>query len=101
MTSSNSYEVIIIGGGPVGIALGIELGLNKIKTLILEKHAKPLKMPRAQSLSARTMEFFLRWDIDKTLEKSCLLPPGLPQTGIWCSTLCGETYFESFGVIIN
>ena len=93
--SDSNYEVIIIGGGPVGIALGIELGLNNVKTLILEKHAHPLKIPRAQSLSARTMEFFLRWGADKELEKNRLLPSTLPQTGIWCSNLCGDTYFES------
>ncbi|KTD43669.1 FAD-dependent monooxygenase [Legionella quateirensis] len=94
MINSN-YEVIIVGGGPVGIALAIELGLNQVKTLVLEKYAKPLKMPRAQSLSARTMEFFIRWGADMALEESLLLPKDLPQTGIWCSTLCGETYFET------
>lgn len=95
MINSNQYEVIIIGGGPVGITLGIELGLNQVKTLILEKHAQPLRMPRAQSLSARTMELFLRWGADTLLEDNLLLPAHLPQTGIWCSTLCGESYFET------
>lgn len=90
-----SYEVIIAGGGPVGLALAIELGLNGIETLVLEKHEQPLKVPRAQSLSARSMEFFLRWGVDKALMDNLLLPVTLPQTGIWCTSLCGETFFET------
>lgn len=53
------YDVIVIGGGPVGIALSIELGLQDVNTLVIEKHDQPLHTIRAQSLSARTMEFFL------------------------------------------
>jgi 4-hydroxyisophthalate hydroxylase len=90
-----NFDVIILGGGPVGIALAIELGLNHVRTLVLEKHVHPLKMPRAQSLSARTMEFFLRWGIDNTLYDSLLLPQSFPQTGIWCSSLVGESYLET------
>ncbi|MBS0350258.1 MAG: FAD-dependent monooxygenase [Proteobacteria bacterium] len=90
----NTYEVIIIGGGPVGVALGIELGLQNIKTLILEKYNQPLHSTRAQSLSARTMEFMLRWKIDKELEKNILLPLNYPQHGLWCSHLNGETYYS-------
>ena len=89
------YDVIIIGGGPVGVALAIELGLQNIRTLIIEKHTNPHRSTRAQSLSARTMEFFLRWGIDKQLENKVLLPPDFPAVGIWCSKLNGETYLAA------
>jgi 2-polyprenyl-6-methoxyphenol hydroxylase-like FAD-dependent oxidoreductase len=87
------YDVVIIGAGPVGVALAIELGLQGINTLILEKYDQPLHTPRAQSLSARTMEFFMRWGIDTELEKRILLPKSFQESGIWCSTLNGVTYF--------
>lgn len=90
-----TYDVIIVGGGPTGVALGIELGLNNIKTLILEKHASPLLSPRAQSLNARSMEFFRRWKLAETLKAKQLLPPDFPIRGVWCSNLNGKTYAVS------
>lgn len=94
LARSSSFQVIIIGGGPVGIALAIELGMQGIRTAVFEKHEVPLKTPRAQSLSARSMEFFMRWGADKLLEESMLLPADLPQLGVWCNSLCGDVFFS-------
>ncbi len=60
---TKQYQVIIVGGGPVGTALAIELGMQNIETLVLEKYSEPLLSPRAQSLNTRTMELMQRWQI--------------------------------------
>ena len=37
----SSYQVIIVGGGPVGVGLAVELGLRGITSIVVERHAKP------------------------------------------------------------
>lgn len=86
------FDVIIVGGGPVGVALGIEFGLNNIKTLILEKYETPLLSPRAQSLNERSMELFMRWGLVEKMRKHVLFPKDFPMRGVWCSQLNGVTY---------
>lgn len=86
------YDIIIIGGGPVGAALGIELGMLNIKTAIIEKHSAPQMLPKAQLLNPRSMEFFRRWGINQTLINKRLLPLDYPLCSTWCSGLAGKVY---------
>lgn len=86
------YDVIVVGGGPTGIALGIELGFNNINTLILEKYSTPLISPRAQFINARSMEFCIRWNLDDRLKEKEICTDEFPNRMIWCSKLDGETY---------
>lgn len=86
------YEVIIVGGGPVGVALAIELGMLGVSVVVLEKHDEPLLLPRAQLLNPRSMEFLRRWGVNQQLLNKRLMSPDHALKVIWCSGLAGEMY---------
>lgn len=60
-----TYEtsVLIVGGGPVGLALACELGLRGIDCIIAEKRDGKLHVPKMSLVSAGGMEFCRRWGI--------------------------------------
>ncbi len=76
------YQVIIVGGGPVGVALAVELGLRDISCVLVERRLEPQQIPKGQNLSPRTLEHFARWGIVDELRAERLLPPGYPISGI-------------------
>jgi 2-polyprenyl-6-methoxyphenol hydroxylase-like FAD-dependent oxidoreductase len=76
------YQVIIVGGGPVGVALAVELGLRGVSCCLVERHLTPQRIPKGQGLTQRTMEHFFFWGIDRELRAARLLPPGYPIGGV-------------------
>jgi 4-hydroxyisophthalate hydroxylase len=76
------YQVIIVGGGPVGAGLAVELGLRGISCAVVERRTNLDRMPKGQNLTPRTLEHFHRWGIADTLRTERLLPPGFPASGI-------------------
>ena len=57
----DKYDVAIVGGGPVGVALAVELGQRGIKTVLVERHTEPVRIPKGQNLTNRTLEHFYFW----------------------------------------
>jgi 2-polyprenyl-6-methoxyphenol hydroxylase-like FAD-dependent oxidoreductase len=52
--------VVIIGGGPCGLILAIELGRRGVSTIVLEEKSAPSRFPSANATQARTMEHYRR-----------------------------------------
>jgi 2-polyprenyl-6-methoxyphenol hydroxylase-like FAD-dependent oxidoreductase len=57
--------VLIVGGGPVGLALAVELGWRGIVCMLVEQSDGTIVTPKMNEVNVRTMEFCRRWDIAK------------------------------------
>ena len=68
-------DVVIIGGGPVGLGLAIELGQRGIRCVLAERYAQPQLIPKGQNLTQRTMEHFHFWGAEPELRAARTIPP--------------------------
>ena len=73
--SSHDAEVVIAGGGPVGMGLAIELGQRGVRCIVVERYDKPQPIPKGQNLTTRTMEHFHAWGAEKQLRAARTIPP--------------------------
>src|SRR5262249_61123516 len=53
-------QVLIVGAGPVGLTLAIDLGKRGVRCTLIEKNAAPLGYPKMERCNPRTMEIFRR-----------------------------------------
>src|SRR6516225_3339517 len=74
---SQRCAVVIIGAGPCGLVLAIELGRRNISTVVLEEKVRPSRFPSANATQARIMEHYRRLGFaEKVRAKG--LPPDYP-----------------------
>ena len=72
---SGSTQVLVVGGGPVGMGLAIELGQRGIACTVIERHPIPQRIPKGQNLTQRTLEHFHFWGAEKALRAARTIPP--------------------------
>jgi glycine/D-amino acid oxidase-like deaminating enzyme len=67
-------QVIIVGGGPVGMGLAIELGQRGIRCVVVERYTSPQPIPKGQNLTQRTMEHLYFWGAEQELRAARTIP---------------------------
>lgn len=64
------YDVVVVGGGPVGLAAAIDLGGRGVAVLLVDAGDGAIEYPTAESIDVRTMEWLRQNGISAAVDTS-------------------------------
>jgi 2-polyprenyl-6-methoxyphenol hydroxylase-like FAD-dependent oxidoreductase len=84
-------EVLIVGGGPVGLSLACELGWRGVRCLVVDEKPEFGEDPVAKInlVNARSMEFCRRWGIEKEVRHGGF-PDDFPMSVLFATSMRGK-----------
>ena len=65
-------QVVIVGAGPVGLTLAIDLGCRGVRCVLVEQKEAPAFLPKMERCNARTMEMYRRIGLADTIRAAGL-----------------------------
>lgn len=70
--SERQLDVLIVGGGPVGLSASLLLSRHGLRSLLLERHPGVSVHPKARGLNVRTVELFRTWGIEPDVRAAAM-----------------------------
>ncbi len=67
-------QVLIVGAGPVGLTLALDLGRRGVRCTVIERNTSTIQLPKMERCNARTMEIYRRLGIAQRVRDA-----GLPR----------------------
>ena len=65
-------EVLIVGAGPTGLTLAIDLGKRGVRCTLIEQKPQPAFLPKMERVNARTMEIYRRMGLAQQIRAAGL-----------------------------
>jgi 2-polyprenyl-6-methoxyphenol hydroxylase-like FAD-dependent oxidoreductase len=69
-----SCDVLIVGAGPTGLTLAIDLGRRGVRCTLIEQKERPAFLPKMERINARSMEIYRRMGIAEKIRAAGLRP---------------------------
>lgn len=88
MSKEVKTPVLIVGAGPVGLAMAIDLAYHGIDCLLIEKTDGKIAHPKIGTIATRTMEFFRRWGFVDRIRASGF-PDDYKLAILFCTSMTG------------
>lgn len=83
--------VLIVGAGPIGLALAGDLAWRGIRSIVVERGDGTITQPKMDLLGPRTMEFCRRWGLEQAV-RNCPYNPDHPQDNAWIESFSGYEF---------
>ncbi|MBK4737378.1 FAD-dependent oxidoreductase [Noviherbaspirillum pedocola] len=94
-TQNSDVPVLIVGAGPVGLALAGDLGWRGIRTMLVEKSDGEIRQAKMDMVGIRSMEYCRRWGIVPWVE-SAGYNRDYPQDCAWVTNLNSHEFGREF-----
>ena len=88
--AATAYSVVIIGAGPTGLSLAIELGHRGVNCLVVERNDRVGYAPRAKTTNIRTRTHMRRWGIADRLAAEAPHGVDYPSHVVFVTRLGGQ-----------
>lgn len=90
-------DVVIVGAGPVGLGLALDLAQFGIRSHVLERSNTLHSIPKGQNLTQRTGEHFRRWGVGEAIRQASPIPRESGNAGMVAyGNLLGAYHYDWF-----